>query len=147
MSPLTFLRSPRPTPSVLTGAAFEARVEIEEGDVVGVVMLELGGPLQPEEVVPFLESRLLDPVAVQMRVPRALRPLAARRRAARLGRGLQRAFELIGGSSPLRRRVSEQAAALQARLNERYGSVTQATFRTYVAMRHGEPSMAAARPA
>ena len=145
MSPLDFLRTAPPAPSVLTGGAFAERVTVEPGDVVGVVMMELGGPLQPDEVGPFLESRLMDPVAVKMWVPRRLRPLAARRQAARLGRGLSRAFEMIGGSSPLRRRVSEQAAALQKRLQDRYAGVTGATFRTYVAMRHGEPSMAAAR--
>ena len=145
MSPLDFLRTPPPAPSVLTGAAFAERVTVEPGDVVGVVMLELGGPLQPGEVVPFLESRLMDPVAVRMFVPRRLRPFAARRRAARLGKELSRAFEMIGGSSPLRRRVSEQAAALQNRLQERYVGTTGATFRTYVAMRYGEPSTEAAR--
>ena len=146
MSPLEFLRAPRPDRAVLTGAAFgQGPVRVSPGDVVGVVMMELGGPLTPDEVVPFLESRLLDPVEVELRAPRAFRRQAARYHARRLGRALRRSFEMIGGASPLRRHVSEQAAALQRRLNDRFSGVTGATFRTYVAMRHGDPSVATAR--
>ena len=146
MSPPEFLRTVRPDRAVLTGEAFEqGPVAVVAGDVVGVVMMELGGPLQPDEVVPFLESRLLDPVEVELRVPRAFRRQAARYYARRLGRALTRSFEMIGGASPMRRHVSEQASALQRRLDDRFGAATGATFRTYVAMRHGDPSMATAR--
>ena len=146
MSPTEFLRTARPDRAVLTGRAFSQEpVRIAPGDVVGVVMMELGGPLQPDEVVPFLESRLLDPVEVELRVPRPFRRQAARYHARRLGRALQRSFEMIGGVSPLRRHVSEQASALQRRLNDRFGAMTGASFRTYVAMRHGDPSVATAR--
>jgi ferrochelatase len=41
--------------------------------------------------------------------------------------------------------VSEQADVLQRRLNERFGPTTGATYRTYVAMRHGDPSMETTR--
>ena len=146
MTPLDYLRTFRPDRSVLTGEAYRnGAVSVAEGDVVGVVMMELGGPLRPDDVVPFLESRLLDPVEVDLRTPRRLRPRAARWFAKRLGRELQRSFEMIGGCSPLRRHVSEQAGALQRRLNDRFGAASGAQFRTYVAMRHGEPSMATAR--
>ena len=146
MTPLAYLRTYRPDRAVLTGQAYDqGAVRVASGDVVGVVMMELGGPLRPDEVVPFLKSRLMDPVEVDLRVPRSLRPRAARFLARRLGRELRRSFELIGGCSPLRRHVSEQAAVLQRRLNDRFGAATGATFRTYVAMRHGDPSMETAR--
>ena len=146
MSPLEFFRTVRPERSVLTGDAFSQEpVRVAPDDVVGVVMMELGGPLRSDEVVPFLESRLLDPVEVELRVPRVFRRQAARYYARRLGRALQRSFEMIGGASPMRRHVSEQASALQRRLNDRFAATTGATFRTYVAMRHGDPSMATAR--
>ena len=146
MTPLEYLRAYRPDPSVITGAAFETGpIRVGQGDVVGVVMMEVGGPLEPGEVVPFLESRLLDPVEVSLRLPRAFRARAARVLARRLGREVQRSFEMIGGSSPLRRHVSEQAAALERRLNARFGAATGAEFRAYVAMRHGDPSMETAR--
>lgn len=146
MTPLSYLRAFRPDRAVLTGQAFQQGVvRVSPGDVVGVVMMELGGPLRPAEVVPFLESRLLDPVEVDLRIPRVLRPRAARYLARRRGQALQRSFEMIGGSSPLRRHVSEQAAALERRLNTRFAGTTGATFKTYVAMRHGDPSMERAR--
>ena len=146
MSPLEFLRAARPDRAVLTGAAYDqGPVRVAVGDVVGVVMMELGGPLTPDEVVPFLESRLLDPVEVDLRAPRVLRRQAARYHARRLGRALRPSFEMIGGASPLRRHVSEQAAALERRLNARFAATTGASFRTYVAMRHGDPSMVTAR--
>ncbi|WP_420457162.1 ferrochelatase [Rubrivirga sp.] len=146
MTPLAYLRTFRPDRAVLTGAAYDrGAVAVSKGDVVGVVMMELGGPLRPDEVEPFLESRLLDPVEVDLPVPRALRPRAARFLARRRGQELRRSFEMIGGCSPLRRHVSEQADVLQRRLNGRFGPATGATFRTYVAMRHGDPSMETAR--
>ena len=146
MTPLAYLRRFRSDRSVLTGAAYDrGAVGVSDGDVVGVVMMELGGPLRPDEVEPFLESRLLDPVEVDLPVPRSLRPWAARYVARRRGQALRRSFEMIGGCSPLRRHVSEQAEVLQRRLNERFGPTTGATFRTYVAMRHGDPSMETAR--
>ena len=146
MTPLSYLRTYRPDRSVLTGEFFsQGAVRVGPGDVVGVVMMELGGPLRPAEVVPFLESRLMDPVEVELRIPRALRPRAARYLARKMGRALQRSFEMIGGSSPLRRHVSEQAAALEKRLNNRFGATTEAEFKTYVAMRHGDPAMGKVR--
>lgn len=146
MSPLAYLRTTRPDPADLTGESFDqGTVRVGPGDVVGVVMMELGGPLESDEVVPFLESRLLDPVEVDLRVPRALRPRLARLLARRRGRALQRSFEMIGGASPLRRHVTEQSRALERRLNDRFGAAIGASFRTYVAMRHGDPSMAKAR--
>lgn len=140
MTPLRYLRTYQPDLAVLTGDAFnQGAVRVGPGDVVGVVMMELGGPLRPAEVIPFLESRLLDPVEVELRIPRALRPRVARYLAQKMGRDLKRSFEMIGGSSPLRRHVSEQAAALERRLNNRFGKATGASFKTYVAMRHGDP--------
>ena len=146
MSPTEYLRVYSPDPVVLTGAAYDqGPIPVVPGDVVGVVLMELGGPLRPDEVVPFLESRLLDPVEVDLRAPRFLRRRAAGALAKRLGRDLRRSFEMIGGASPLRRHVSEQAAALQRRLADRFEATTGATFKTYVAMRHGDPSMETAR--
>ena len=146
MTPLAYLRSYRPNRAVLTGKAYnQGTVRVSTGDVVGVVMMELGGPLQPDAVVPFLESRLLDPVEVDLRVPRVLRPRLAKMLARRQGQALRRSFEMIGGFSPLRRHVSEQAGVLERHLNERFGPTTGAIYRTYVAMRHGDPSMETTR--
>lgn len=146
MTPHAYLRRFRPDAALLTGESFnQGPVQVEEGDVVGVVLLGLGGPSRPDEVVPFLYSRLMDPAEVHLPVPRWARRRVAQALAYRRGRALARAFEMIGGTSPLRRHASEQAVALQRRLTHRYGAATGAEFRTYVAMRHRDPSMAAAR--
>lgn len=118
---------------------------MDRGDVVGVVLMGLGGPSCPEEVIPFLYGRLMDPAEVDLPVPRWARSRAARLLAYRRGRALTRSFEMIGGASPLRRHAQEQAEALQRRLTTRYGNLDGVEFRTYVAMRHGDPSPAAAR--
>lgn len=142
MTPQAYLRSFQPDRRLLTGAMYDAApLRIEPGDTVGVVLLGLGGPAAPDEVVPFLFSRLMDPAEADLRVPRSLRSRVAAVLARRRGRGLRQAFELIGGSSPLCRHAAEQAAALERRLNDRYGAAIDARFRTYVAMRHGRPSM------
>lgn len=146
MTPHEYLRRFQSDRTLLTGASLnQGEVAVEAGDVVGVVLLGLGGPSTPEEVTPFLYSRLMDPAEVDLRVPRAVRHRVAAFMARRKGAALSKAFELIGGSSPLRRHAVEQAVALERVLNARYGALTQARFRTYVAMRHGEPSMEAAQ--
>ena len=142
MSPYAYLRWFRPDRRLLTGGTFDpAPLAVETEDVVGVVLLGLGGPSAPDEAVPFLFSRLMDPAEADLRLPRVLRSRVASVLARRRGRTLRKAFELIGGSSPLRRHASEQAIALERRLNDRYGAATGARYRTYVAMRHGAPSM------
>lgn len=118
---------------------------MEKGDVIGVALLGLGGPSRTEEVIPFLYSRLMDPAEVDLRGPGFVRRRMARFLARRHGRVLTKAFELIGGTSPLRRHAIEQARALERCLNARLGAATGAEFRTYVAMRHGDPSVATAR--
>lgn len=146
MTPRTADLRFRPDRALLTGESFNfGPLGIERGDVVGVVLLGLGGPAQTDEVVPFLYSRLMDPAEVGSRIPRFLRRQIARFFARRRGRTLTQAFELIGGSSPLRRHAVEQARALERSLNARLGPATGATFRTYVAMRHGDPCVASAR--
>ncbi|MEM1115652.1 MAG: ferrochelatase [Bacteroidota bacterium] len=142
MTPQAYLRWFRPDRRLLTGSTFETTpLAIEQGDVVGVVVLGLGGPSEPDEAATFLYSRLMDPVEADLRVPRVLRHRVASVLARRWGQKLRKAFELIGGSSPLCRHAQEQASALERRLNDRYGAATGARFRSYVAMRHGSPSM------
>ena len=146
MTPFEYLRRFRPDRESLTGESFEqGPLTVEAGDTVGVVLLGLGGPSSPDETVPFLYSRLMDPAEVELRVPRFARPHLARLLARRRGRLLAQAFELIGGTSPLRRHAEEQARALQRALREGYDPSLGVAFHVYVAMRHGDPSMEAAR--
>lgn len=114
------------------------------GATVGVVLMTTGGPSGAADVEPFLYSRLMDPAETSWRMPRRLRQVAARLLARRRSKTLGRAYELIGGSSPLAHHTQEQAVALQVVLNRRFGAATGATFRTYTAMRHWHPTSAEA---
>lgn len=118
-------------------------VEVLPGDVVGVVMANHGGPGSPEEVEPFLYNLLMDPVLVELPLPRALRDAACRFLARRRAATAAECYRQIGGS-PVHRLTREQAQALEARLNDRFGAVTGARFRTYVAMRYWHPTCEAA---
>ena len=107
-----------------------------------MVLVGLGGPSSPDEVVPFVYHRLMDPAEVYLPVSGWARRQLAKVLARRWGRGLREAFELIGGCSPLRRLAAEQAAALQRRLGDTLADYDGVTVKTYVAMRHGGPSLA-----
>ncbi len=142
MTPREFLRGSRSRRPIWDGeaAAGEGPLDLAPGDVVGVVLMNLGGPLERCDVEPFLYNRLMDPAEGDWGVPAIVRDRASRRLARRRARPLADAYEQIGGVSPLTRHTGEQAAVLQRLLNERFGAVTGATFRTYVAMRHWHPT-------
>jgi ferrochelatase len=138
MTPREFLRGfrrSRPAPSPPA-----SRLAVAPGATVGVVMMTTGGPATPADVEAFLFNRLMDPAETDSRLPARLRRLVCRAFARRHARGLARAYELIGGTSPLARYTREQAQVLERVLNRRFGAATGATFRTYVAMRHWHPT-------
>lgn len=142
MTPREFLcgsRSRRPFEGG-AGVAGGDPLDLAPGDVVGVVLMNLGGPMERGDVEPFLYNRLMDPAEGDWRLPAVVRDWASRVLARRRGRRLADAYEQIGSVSPLARHTGEQAAVLERRLNERFGAATGARFRTYVAMRHWHPS-------
>src|ERR1051325_11431484 len=99
------------TSSVAAGAA-DARQPM-----VGVLLLNLGGPETLDDVRPFLYNLFSDPEIITL--PALLRkPLAAFIAVTRApkSRGY---YASIGGGSPLRRITEAQASALAARLGER----------------------------
>lgn len=145
MTPRDFLRGTRSRRLLQDGRedgvkSLDAPLEIVPGDVVGVVLLNLGGPSQRGDVEPFLYNRLMDPAEGDWTVPEFVRHQAARVLAHRRARPLADAYEQIGGVSPLARYTAEQAEALERRLRGPLAAATGATFRTYVAMRHWHPS-------
>ncbi|WP_103019054.1 ferrochelatase [Salinibacter altiplanensis] len=112
---------------------------IEEGDRVGVVLFNLGGPSALDEVEPFLYRLLMDPLLLDVPVGGRMRQwLSASMAYVRAG-SLRKRYELIGGDSPVPRLAQEQAAVLQRHLHARYGGATGVDFRTYPAMRYGRP--------
>ncbi|WP_199247482.1 ferrochelatase [[Phormidium] sp. ETS-05] len=100
---------------------------------VGVLLLNLGGPEQLEDVRPFLFNLFSDPEIIRLPFPWLQKPLAwliATRRA----KQSQENYRQIGGGSPLRRITDEQAAAMQKQLAENGREVN-----IYVGMRYWHP--------
>ncbi len=140
MTPRDFLRGFQHLPfSGADGALAGEALDLAPGDVVGVVLMNLGGPGTRLDVEPFLYNRLMDPAEGDWGLPAVVRDFASRVLARRRARPLAHAYEQIGGVSPLARHTGDQASALERLLNERLGA-TGARFRTYVAMRHWHPT-------
>ncbi|MGB7444137.1 MAG: ferrochelatase [Coleofasciculaceae cyanobacterium] len=102
-------------------------------DRVGVLLLNLGGPDQLEDVRPFLYNLFSDPEIIRLPFPWLQSPLAwliSTRRA----RQSQENYKQIGGGSPLRQITEVQAEALQAKLQQ-LGQVAS----IYVGMRYWHP--------
>jgi len=100
---------------------------------VGVLLLNLGGPEQLEDVRPFLFNLFSDPEIIRLPFPWLQKPLAWLISTSR-ARKSQENYKHIGGGSPLRRITEEQAEALQQALHQRGQDV-----QVYVGMRYWYP--------
>jgi protoporphyrin/coproporphyrin ferrochelatase len=90
----------------------------EAGDITGVLLFNLGGPENLDEVRPFLYNLFSDPEIIRIKNDRIRRVLAwviasARQRKSR------DLYRQIGGGSPLRRITESQASALESTLGSR----------------------------
>ncbi|MEO0825400.1 MAG: ferrochelatase [Cyanobacteria bacterium J06639_16] len=100
---------------------------------VGVLLLNLGGPEQLEDVRPFLFNLFADPEIIRLPFPWLQKPLAwliSTNRA----KTSQENYKQIGGGSPLRRITEEQATALKHSLVDK-GHEAE----IYVGMRYWYP--------
>jgi ferrochelatase len=100
---------------------------------VGVLLLNLGGPEQLEDVRPFLFNLFSDPEIIRLPFPWLQKPLAWMISTSRARKSKEN-YRQIGGGSPLRRITEEQAQALQEQLLEK-GQDAQ----VYVGMRYWYP--------
>lgn len=100
---------------------------------VGVLLLNLGGPDELEDVRPFLYNLFSDPEIIRLPVSWLQKPLAWFISTAR-SRKSQENYKEIGGGSPLRRITEEQAQALQQQLQAEGKDA-----RVYVGMRYWHP--------
>lgn len=100
---------------------------------VGVLLLNLGGPDQLEDVRPFLFNLFSDPEIIRLPFSWLQKPLAWFISTSR-ARKSQENYKTIGGGSPLRRITEEQAQALQDSLRQR-GQEAQ----VYIGMRYWHP--------
>jgi protoporphyrin/coproporphyrin ferrochelatase len=100
---------------------------------VGVLLLNLGGPDQLEDVRPFLFNLFSDPEIIRLPFVWLQKPLAWMISTSR-ARKSQENYKMIGGGSPLRRITEEQARALQSSLQNK-GQDAQ----VYIGMRYWHP--------
>lgn len=99
----------------------------------GVLLLNLGGPEQLEDVRPFLFNLFADPEIIRIPFPWLQKPLAWLISTSRAEQS-QENYKQIGGGSPLRRITEEQANALKAAL-QRMGKEAA----IYIGMRYWYP--------
>jgi protoporphyrin/coproporphyrin ferrochelatase len=100
---------------------------------VGVLLLNLGGPEQLEDVRPFLFNLFADPEIIRLPFSWLQKPLAWMISTSRASKS-QENYKQIGGGSPLRRITEEQAQALQEVLRQQ-GEDAQ----VYIGMRYWYP--------
>ena len=104
-------------------------------ELVGVMLLNLGGPDTLDDVQPFLYNLFADPDII--RLPPSLRflqPTIAQGISTLRAPKSKEAYESIGGGSPLRDITEKQGDALEKALGER-----GLRSRVYVAMRYWHP--------
>jgi len=100
---------------------------------VGVLLLNLGGPDELEDVRPFLYNLFSDPEIIRLPFPWLQKPLAwliSTRRT----KVSQENYRQIGGGSPLRRITEEQGAALAQHLHAQ-----GIDAKVYIGMRYWHP--------
>lgn len=100
---------------------------------VGVLLLNLGGPEQIEDVRPFLYNLFADPEIIRLPFPWMQKPLAWLISSLRHKKSQANYME-IGGGSPLRGITEEQAIALQQSLQDKGQDV-----QVYIGMRYWHP--------
>ena len=100
---------------------------------IGVLLLNLGGPDQIEDVRPFLYNLFSDPEIIRLPIKALQKPLAWFISTARAKKSQQNYLE-IGGGSPLRKITEAQGEALEKKLAE-----LNQDAKVYIGMRYWYP--------
>ncbi|HEX9659161.1 MAG TPA: ferrochelatase [Rhodothermales bacterium] len=141
MTPRQFLKQYRYDDRLVKGGFYPSKpLPVDSGDRVGVVLFNLGGPRNPAEVEPFLYNLFMDPVIIDIPVPKALRHGICKFVARRRAKTVREEYGLIGGSSPINPLTERQATLLEQSLNSLNGGVSGIEFKVYTAMRYGSPT-------
>ena len=106
--------------------------------MIGVILLNLGGPDSIDAVRPFLYNLFSDRDIIRLGPSFLQKPIANLIIGMKLKKTLA-AYNLIGGKSPLLDITSAQARALEKQLNRRIGDSDVPPFRVYVGMRYWHP--------
>lgn len=105
-----------------------------ENGPTGIVMMNLGGPRNLNEVEPFLLELFADKEIIQLPAQAVLGPFIAKRRV----KSVQRNYAEIGGGSPILDWTSRQGRGMCERLDRI--SPRTAPHRFYVAFRYATPT-------
>jgi len=112
----------------------DAKSESSQGKL-GVLILNLGGPENLDDVEPFLYNLFADPDIIRLPAPlKGLQPLLASILSSTRAPKSKEAYKSIGGGSPLRKITEEQAKALEESLKEKGQDA-----KVYVGMRYWKP--------
>ena len=106
----------------------------EDSGPTGIVLMNLGGPKDLDDVQPFLLELFADKEIIQLPMQDVLGPFIARRRT----KAVQRNYQDIGGGSPILQWTNEQGRGMCERLDRL--SPATAPHRFYVAFRYIDPS-------
>jgi ferrochelatase len=100
---------------------------------IGVLLLNLGGPDEIEDVRPFLYNLFSDPEIIRLRIKSLQKPLAWLISTLRAKKS-QENYRQIGGGSPLRKITEAQGKALEVKLRE-----LGQDAKVYIGMRYWYP--------
>jgi len=100
---------------------------------VGVLLLNLGGPDQIEDVRPFLYNLFADPEIIRLPFPWLQKPLAWLISTLRAEKSKEN-YKQIGGGSPLRKITEAQGQAIQEQL-----AAKGSEAKVYIGMRYWHP--------
>jgi ferrochelatase len=115
-------------------------IAADSGDTIGVVLMNLGGPTNIDEIEPFLYNLFMDPAIIDMPIGGVLRHWLSKFIASKRSEKVGKDYAKIGGGSPLTRLTEDQAENLEKALNEAFGEPAGVTFIVYIAMRYWKPT-------
>jgi ferrochelatase len=102
-------------------------------DRIGVVLLNLGGPLSLDDIEEFLFNLFMDPYIIEIPLGGFPRKMLARFIAKRRAKKTAYYYEIMGGKSPQFELTMRQADALEKKLQESIDA------KVYVGMRYFKP--------
>lgn len=106
--------------------------------MIGVLLLNLGGPDSPDAVKPFLYNLFSDREIIKLGPHFLQKPIASFIALTRSGK-TRAMYSLIGGKSPILDITKAQAAALEEVLNSGHHALNEACYRVYIGMRYWHP--------
>lgn len=142
MTPIRFSRQYSFDPKIVDGSYFSGEaLDLEEGDHVGIVLLNLGGPKKSEDVQPFLYNLFMDPAIIDIPLKGLTRHLLCKLISSLRAKKVAEDYKRIDpkGGSPINPLTEAQSADLERSLNERFGAPNGVRFSTYIAMRYWHP--------